>query len=1238
MIRTVHLHGPLGERFGREHRFDVVNPSEAVRALCVLFGHEFRAALKDGTWHVVAGDTLDAGEDFGAEDMLACGLGGMDLHLAPAVCGSEGGSFFNAILGVALLATAFIASPASWTVAGVSGGGMGATMFSAFGGSFTYGNLAALGAVMAVSGVASMLSPTPQLGNPYTSREKAEDTPSFLFNGPRNTSEQGGPIPLVYGRHRVGWTLISNGITVEQLEGEYGGKWREKPNTLQSRAITRVMGVVGAGEIGGLVDGAKSIYFGDTPLMAEDGTYNFEGVTWHERVGTPDQDPVPGFAEIENETSFGAEVSSSTPQVRTITNQDTDAVRVRIQCSEGLYYQHKKGKILPHEVEIAVDVRPLGGEWVEKVSDVIAGKTMSTYERAYRIERPCEGDFDIRVRKVTEDSETIYYKDTISWAAYTEIVDSKLYYPGIALYALEIDAELFGGQVPAISFEIYGRIVQVPSNYDAAARTYDGLWDGTFLRAWTDNPAWCTHDALTDSVDGAGIVSVDKWELYEVSRYCDPLVPDGYGSTEPRFTLNCVFQTQEEAYAVINCLAASFRGQCYWSSGMVAFSQDRPGLPLHKPVSAAAVENGVITYKGSSLKARHTVVFVTWNDPGRGGKTNIEIVEDPEAIAKFGYNPKHVVAFGCRYRGLAHRVGKWILETEANETEVASWVSGFEHADAVPGMVIPVADEVVAGVRMGGRIKNATVNQAVVDAPITVEPGEGYVMTLVLPDGVARDVALTNAPGETDTLIFAEPIPEAPLPNSLWVVSATNVETRQFRVLSNRFDSHKFELTCLINDPNKYDRVEQGVQFDPKPVSTVPTGPLPVPTGFSASDYIYVSSGITIEAGILASWELQAHDKRVVGYEINVFRPDGVVWEYAGWTLEASHEINPLDLGTHSVRVRSVSKTGQASAWSEELVVEVLGKMAPPADVTGFSAQQNGATVTYKWQQVVAKDLKGYEIRYAKSDQFSWPQALPVTSVTRGTLITNAALPPGDWTLGIKAVDTSDNYSEAAATYDIEVVNEYDVVAANDESGSWLGVMTNLIKHDVSGALVPVSGVLACDQGWETFDEFCSESLEGVYEGAEIDLGFDATARVYAELGGALPNGVPDPRFEIDHAMDGGEYDGFEGWTVGTIRARKIKPRVVVPAGRPCALSACRPVADVAEREERDVVTVPVGGLSVEFSQRYHSPPGIQLSAGGAEMRQPVYSDTTTTGFTITVYNSAGEDVGGEASYIAKGA
>lgn len=580
MMRTVYLYGQLAELFGGPYRIDVTTPAEAVRALGIILGDNFIKTIQGGEWHIVAGDCLDDGEDFGTEELCHFGLGTSDLHIAPAVSGS-GGGFFKAILGVALLATAVVTAGSSLFPMGIA---MNGTAFTAFGASVTWGNLATLGGMMALSGVADMLSPTPKLTSGYASRESADDQPSFLFNGARNTSEQGGPVNMVYGKHRTGWTLISSGTSVEDIEAKGGGTGRERDNTLRSKSVTRAVGILSEGEIGGLVDGAKSIFFGDTPLMASDGTYNFDGVSWEIRHGTPDQDYIPGFPEIENETEVAAMVTHDNPVVRSITNSEVDAARVRIRLSEGLLSQSSSsGWIGAATVKVAIDIREPGGAWTEAKADTFAGKAMSEYERSYRIEKPrAWSSWDIRVRRTTGDTDSAYIKDSVTWQAITEIIDAKLTYPDTAVICLTVDAELFGNSVPTVSFDIYGIKVEVPNNYDPQARTYDGIWDGTFKIAWTNNPAWIVRDVLTSDRYGLGLVDVDKWILYEMAQYNDGLVPDGYGGTEPRFTLNIVLQTQEEAYHVVNSLVSSMRAMCYWASGTVAFSQDSPNLPTDR--------------------------------------------------------------------------------------------------------------------------------------------------------------------------------------------------------------------------------------------------------------------------------------------------------------------------------------------------------------------------------------------------------------------------------------------------------------------------------------------------------------------------------------------------------------------------------------------------------------------------------------------------------------------------------
>ncbi|NDV20818.1 host specificity protein J, partial [Pseudodesulfovibrio sp. JC047] len=615
----------------------------------------------------------------------------------------------------------------------------------------------------------------------------------------------------------------------------------EEPNDLRSRATTRAIGVLSEGEIGGLVDGAKSIYFDSTPLQAADGSYNFQGVKWWERKGTPDQEHIPGFASVENELEVAAVVAHDTPVVRTITNTEVDAVRVRVHLN-ALVVQNGSGDLVKGSVEWAVDVRVSGGDWVEKLRDTIKGKTTSEYERAYRIELNGVAPWDIRVRRITEDSDTAKTQDELSWAAYTEVIDAKLIYPDTAVMGLSIDAEEFGNSIPSVSFEVKGLLLQVPSNYDPETRTYTGMWDGSFKRAWSDNPAWGVYEILTREWYGDDAIAwpdqVDKWTLYEISKYCDELVPDGYGGMEPRFRLNCVLQTQEDAYHVINSLISVCRGMTYWGSGAVAFSQDAPGEPSHY-AAPANVENGDFKYKSTSRAARHTVALVTWNDPADNYKPTVEVVEDVEGIAKYGWNPVDVAEIGCIFRGQAHRKGKWILDSELNETKAVSFVGGFEFADAAPGCLVEVTDPVVAGVRMGGRLKAAEASAVVLDAPVTIEAGEGYVLTVALPDKTTADAVVVNDPGETSTLIFETPLQVVPEPGAMWVLTATNLAPRLFRVLSNReADVHKFEITAMVRDPNKFDRVEQNIKFDPKPTSLIPSGPIPKPTAPAIDEYL----------------------------------------------------------------------------------------------------------------------------------------------------------------------------------------------------------------------------------------------------------------------------------------------------------------------------------------------------------------------------------------------------------------
>jgi len=1238
MMRTVHLHGQLSELFGGPYRIDVVTPAEAIRALGIILGDDFIKTIQGGEWHIVAGDCFDEGEDFGTEELCHFGLGASDLHIAPAVSGS-GGGFFKAVLGVALLATAVVTAGSSLFPMGIA---MNGTAFTAFGASVTWGNLATLGGMMALSGVAEMLSPTPKLSSGYASRENPEDQPSFLFNGARNTSEQGGPVNMVYGRHRTGWTLVSSGTSVEDVEAEGGGTGRERDNTLRSKSVTRAVGILSEGEIGGLVDGAKSIFFGDTPLMASDGTYNFEGVSWEIRHGMPDQDYIPGFPEIENETEVAALVAYDNPVVRSITNSEADAARVRIRLAEGLLTQNaNSGWIETATVDSAIDIREAGGEWSEIKADTFDGKATSAYERAYRIEKPRGwSSWDIRVRRTTEDTDSAYIKDAVTWQAVTEIVDAKLTYPDTAVICLTVDAELFGNSVPTVSFEIYGIKVEVPSNYDPQARTYDGIWDGTFKIAWTDNPAWIVRDVLSNDRYGLGLADIDKWILYEMAQYNDGFVPDGYGGTEPRFTLNIALQTQEEAYHVVNSMVSSMRAMCYWASGAVAFSQDSPNLPTLSPISAANVENGDINYQGTSKRSRHTVALVTWNDPDDAYRPAVEVVEHAEGIARYGWQPTDIVAIGCTSRGQAHRLGKWTLDTEQHETDIASWVNGLDHANAVPGEVIPVADEAVAGLRMSGRIKSAEGMSVTIDAPVNIEPGEGYVLTVVLPDNTTADRVLTNAPGKTDVLTFNDELSTLPQPGAMWVISATNAETRLFRIVANRNDEiHKFELLALEHDPNKFGRVEQGIQFDPKPVSVHPTGPLSKPTSLAIDEYLY-TSGDGIAPGVLLSW-VAASDSRVARYEVEIKRP-GDVWEPGGTTPTVSKEFQNTRNGTYGFRIRSLTATSLQSGWLTMENVEVVGLNQPPNDVQNLVMCQRNGQGVIAWDAVVDwRRMIYYEIRKGTV----WDTAMPLGQTheltypvgTNGTYMVKA----------VAAGSYSDNPAmvvvDGSGRLSTNVLAEYD-----EDARGWLGTFGgSAIESDGNVTLsdpssegwyeIPASHIVTMDS-----PALCNVSVDYQLYGASLVDDIYDVVNVYdiTDLYGGYGqyvHAVVYIRTMVDSVW--GEWRKY---IPGSYYGEQFDFYILLTSDRADVAPLLTELSfsvDVPDRVERkDNLIIPVTGLDVEFSTKFNIAPAVVTqvlqAAGGEDVE---LSGVSQTGMSVKVKDISGAYTERSINFIAQG-
>lgn len=717
----------------------------------------------------------------------------------------------------------------------------------------------------------------------------------------------------------------------------------EAPDSLRSKQFARVLDLVSEGEIEGLVDGLKSIYLNDTPLQNADNSFNFQDVVVGYRYGTQDQAYLPGFPAAENEVIVSTQVTAATPVVRTVSSSNVNAARVTLLFPQLTHQNTTNGDLKGTSVNIAIDVQTAGGGYVNQLSDSITGKTTTQYQRSYYVALSGSGPWDIRVRRLTDDSASAALVNPTFWSSYTEIIDQKLKYPNCALVGISIDAAQFD-QIPTRGYDVKLLKVLVPSNYFPLTRTYTrnkttGLdtgipqtWDGTFYVAWTDNPAWCWYDLVTNERYGLGeyvdVSLVDKWALYTIGKYCDEIVPDGFGGSEPRFTCNLYMQTREEAYRVVNALASIFRGLAFWAGGGMTATHDAPADPIAL-FTAANVINGEFQYTGSSKKARHTVALVTWNDPSKAFRQEIEYVEDQAGIARYGVVQTEVVAVGCTSRGQAHRIGRWLLYTERLETEVVVFRTGLEGAHLYPGAVITTQDPSRSGKRNGGRIVSATTSAVTIDAPILIEVSKTYTLSVVLPDGSIEDRVLNNSPASTSVLTFTTPLTAAPQVMGMWVVSVSDLSTEMWRVVGlTETSNHELEVSAIEHHPEKYALVELDVAFEPAQTIDLDTVSYP-PSGLSASTYLNTLGGLDV----IISWSAAEGTKSTT-----------VMWrkDSDNFVSEViygqTYTIRNASIGTYTILVSTTNSLG-AQSIAADLTYNVVSAVILP-DVTGLALKQ----------------------------------------------------------------------------------------------------------------------------------------------------------------------------------------------------------------------------------------------------------------------------------------------------------
>ncbi|PZT22726.1 host specificity protein J [Stenotrophomonas maltophilia] len=708
----------------------------------------------------------------------------------------------------------------------------------------------------------------------------------------------------------------------------------ETPDSLHSISYAKVLDLISEGEIRGLVAGNQSIYLNEVPIQNSDGSFNFNGVRVETRSGTQDQEYIPGFPSVENEIGVGVELRD-TPVVRAASGQDLSAVRIRFGVPALQRQNTENGDTDGYTVEYAIDLSTDGGAFSTVLSNAFRGKTTTEYQRSHRIDLPPGNQWQARIRRLTPNANSSTVADTVNVISMTEIIDVKLRYPNCALAAIQIDGSQFQGK-PTTAYRIWGRIIRVPSNYDSIARTYSGVWDGTFKSAWTNNPAWVFFDMVTNDRFGLGdripLDWVNKWRLYEIAQYCDQLVSDGVGGMEPRFTCSLYLQTRASAHKVLQDMASMFRGISFYAAGQIMASADMPKDPVYT-YSQANVVDGKFTYTGSGGKARHTVALVSWSDPDDFGRQKVEPVQLQEGIARYGVNQIEVTAFGCHSKSQAQRVGLHILYSENLETETVSFAVGLDALNCMPGDVIQVANAKRAGRRNSGRISAATASSLTLDVvPPSMQVGD--VLRATLPSGKTQARTINGVNPETRVVTVSAPWSEVPVAHSIWATESTDLVMEQFRVISiTEEDGLTYRITGLTHRPDKFGAIDDGTRLEPPPVSIVPPSVQPPPANVRMSSHVVIDQGIATPV-LTIEWDAAA---KAIAYDVE-WRRDDLNWVRVGRVGTASAEVRGIYAGKYLARVRAVNALNAVSQPALSVLTDIQGKTEPPPSLTSLTA------------------------------------------------------------------------------------------------------------------------------------------------------------------------------------------------------------------------------------------------------------------------------------------------------------
>ncbi|HIC0738101.1 TPA: phage tail tip fiber protein [Klebsiella oxytoca] len=853
----------------------------------------------------------------------------------------------------------------------------------------------------------------------------------------------------------------------------------EADDTVNSRAMASILDLLGEGVVGGLINGAKSIFIDGVALENEDGSFNYSGVTWDFRDGSQDQSPMPGFDFVETPKAVNTQLKTTNAVTVAIDNDDADRVRVIMKFPSLRSIDKKTGDTNGTSVQFKFQLANGNGSFYDVIatgessSDVtLTAKKTGVYYRSYEIQLPKPGRaYKVRVLRLSADSNDQYlFNDT--WVdSIGEIVDTPMNYPNSVLVGLKVNSEQFGSSMPSRSYLIRGLKIRVPSNYDENTNTYNGVWDGTFKLLSSSNPAWILFDLLTNARYGLGkFVSesmIDLGQLYQIGRYCDEEVDDGFGGKEKRFAINTQITSRQDAYRLIQDIAGAFRGMVFWAGGMVNIMQDSPSDPVML-FANANVKDGLFTYKGSARKDRPSVALITYNNKQDGYKQNVEYVEDQEAMARYGERKTEAVAFGCTSRGQAHRVGLWLLYTARMESDMITFTAGLDASFLMPGETVLIQNKYRAGKRNSGRIVSFTKNSITLDAPVSLKKSGSFIR-IINQEGkiVERDINETGDNITKVTFKTALATADQPVANGVWTITEPDLVPMRARVvaIAQGETPGSFDITVVQNNASKYQAIDNGAALVPEN-TTVLDPTYSKPSNLVISEGTYLSSPGNLSVKLMLAWEGKSPE-----YWVSWRRSDeGNVsnWQSARATEEQYEIVNVAENGRYDFQLYSVSFGGKKSEIITA-VYQVKGTMTPPGAPTSLTAVGDYRNVVLNWVNPDSVDLAQINVYASKTNKLDTATLIAQAATTT---FTHAGLGDNEtWYYWIRAVNKrgmvgqpNSNLGTEATTRDVlsflkdkitsselgkELLDEIDSKATQEAVDNAIGEVQNSVNESI---------------------------------------------------------------------------------------------------------------------------------------------------------------------------------------------